>query len=133
MIPKQPKYRAKKCAFEGRTYDSQAEMKRAMILKEWLNQGAICDLEYQPRFTLQVSFRDNCNRLNRAVEYVADFSYFDVQEFRHIVEDVKGFMTSDYKLKAKWFRRTYPELVHREIKNGKDMLTHKPKKRSKKK
>ena len=129
MIPKQPKYRAKKCAFEGRIYDSQAEMKRAMILKIWLAEGHISDLEYQPRFTLQEAFRDNCGRLNRKIEYVPDFYYFEVATFQSVAEDVKGMQTPDYRLKAKLFRAKFPDLVHREIKNGRDMLTHKPKKR----
>ena len=125
---KPTKYRAKKTAVDGRMFDSKAEAEFAMKLKNELSLGNICDLEYQPRFTLQEAFRDNCNRLNRKVEYVADFSFFEVHLFRHVVVDVKGFMTADYKLKAKWFRRLNPEIVHREIKNGRDMLTHKPKK-----
>lgn len=128
---KQPKYRAKKCAFEGRVYDSQAEMKRAMVLKIWLAEGLISDLEYQPRFTLQEAFRDNCGRLNRKVEYVADFSYLEIGSFSHVVEDAKGFLTPEYRLKAKLFRAKFPEIVHREIKDGKDLL-NKPKKRKKK-
>ena len=131
---KPPKYRAKKCAFEGRIYDSQAEMKRAMILKIWLAEGHICDLEYQPRFTLQESFRDNCGRLNRKVEYVADFSYFDIANFVHVVDEVKGFKTEVSKIKMKWFRAKFPDIKHVVIINGKDELTIvKPKKRSKKK
>jgi len=129
---KPTKYRAKKCVLDGRKFDSEAEMKRAMILKEWLNQGAICDLEYQPRFTLQESFRDNRGRLNRAVEYVADFSYFDVQEFRSVVLEVKGFKTEASKIKMKWFRAKFPDITHIVIVNGKDEQTIvKRKKRSK--
>jgi len=119
---KPTKYRAKKCAFDGRIYASQAEMKHAMILKECLNQGGICDLEYQPRFKLQESFRDNRGRLNRAVEYVADFSYFDVRSFKTVVVDVKGFCTPEYRIKAKWFRMLNPDIVHIEIYKGKDLL-----------
>ena len=126
---KPTKYRAKKTAVDGRMFDSKAEAEYAMKLKTELSLGNICDLVYQPRFTLQEAFRDNCNRLNRKVEYVADFSFIEVANFVHVVVDVKGFLTADYKLKSKWFRKLNPEIVHREIKNGKDLLTHKPKKR----
>ena len=124
---KPPKYKAKPQYIEGRRFASGMEADRARILQTWLAYGIISELEYQPRFLLQEAFRDNRGRLNRKIDYVADFSY--IEEGRSIIEDVKGMPTQAYLLKAKLFRAKYPELVHKEIKNGKDMLTHKPKKR----
>lgn len=127
---KPTKYRSKKCVLDGRKFDSEAEMKRAMILKIWLSEGIISELEYQPSYCILPGYIDNCGRKNRPIVYKADFSY--IEDGKSITEDVKGMQTPEYRLKAKLFRAKFPDLVHREIKNGKDMLTHKPKKTKRK-
>lgn len=127
------KFNAKKVYINGRKFDSKAESERAKILQTWLACGIIRELEYQPKFALAPCFVDNCGRKNRPIVYIADFSYIEAETGRSIVEDVKGMMTPDYKLKAKLFRHEFPELVHREIINGRDPLLtpKKPKRRSK--
>lgn len=127
---KPPKYKAKPQYIGGRRFASGVEADRAKVLQTWLACGVISELEYQPRFLLQEAFRDNRGRLNRKIDYVADFSY--IEEGRSIIEDVKGMPTQAYLLKAKLFRAKYPELVHKEIKNGKDVLLSAVKKKLKK-
>ena len=53
------KYRNKKVAIDGIVFDSQAEGKRYQELKLLLKNGDIKDLELQPRFILQDSFKKN--------------------------------------------------------------------------
>jgi hypothetical protein len=122
------KYRAQKVVIDGRAFHSKAEADRSVVLRHLEMQGVISELEFQPHYVLFEKFHDNCGRLNRACIYIADFAY--IEDGKSVVEDVKGMITPDYKIKAKLFRKQYPELVHREVKNKKDMLTapKKPKK-----
>jgi hypothetical protein len=62
--------------------------------------GIIQGLVLQPRFTLLEKFESNGNKY-RAIEYVADFRYFE--NGNDIVEDVKGKETQEYKIKRKLF------------------------------
>jgi hypothetical protein len=53
---------------------------------------------------------------NRAIIYKCDFSYFDNELKKQVVEDVKGFETKEFKLKKKLFEAKYPEILFRLIK-----------------
>jgi hypothetical protein len=100
------KYGAKKTEIDGIAFDSKSEAKRYQELKLLERGGAIQNLSLQPRFTLQEGFL-NVDTLEkeRKIEYVADFMYTENNET--IVEDVKGFKTSDYKIKRKLFLFKY--------------------------
>lgn len=100
------KYKAKKTTIDGITFDSNAEAKRYKELKLLERGGAIQNLSLQPRFILQEGFV-NADTLQkeRAIKYKADFQYTENNET--IVEDVKGFKTSDYKIKRKLFLFKY--------------------------
>lgn len=77
--------------------------------------GEIKDLELQPRFELQPSFKKN-NKTYRKTEYIADFKYFDTKSNKLVVEDVKGIETEVFKIKRKLFEYKYPELELKIIK-----------------
>ncbi len=97
---KKAKYRNKKVVIDGFKFDSGAEGRRYCDLKILERAGEISDLRLQPFFPLY-GFGGT-----RVCKYVADFSYsVDVGGgvWRFIVEDVKGFRTPLYKLKAKLF------------------------------
>jgi len=51
-------------------------------------------------FTLQPKFRWQGKGI-RAITYRADFSYYDVNIKKFVVEDVKGFKTEKYQIKRK--------------------------------
>lgn len=102
------KYRAKKTEIDGVIFASKAEAKRYQQLKFLLGAKAIYDLKLQPRFTLEVNNTKICT-------YVPDFQYKD-QKGMIWVEDVKGYPTRDYKIKAKLFQALYPNLQFREVK-----------------
>jgi hypothetical protein len=103
------KYKAKKTTVDGITFDSKAEAKRYQELKLIERAGQIKNLSLQPRFMLQGGFKNiHTGKKERAIEYVADFQYEDNNVI--IVEDCKGFKTSDYKIKRKLFIYQYQDI-----------------------
>ena len=107
------KYRNKKVIVEDYVFDSLQESKRYKELKLLLRAGQISNLELQPHFLLQDSFKKN-GKTYRKIEYIADFKY--IENGKTIVEDVKGMQTDVFKLKHKLFEKKYPELELRIIK-----------------
>lgn len=108
------KYHSKKVTVDGITFDSKKESNRYLELKLLERSGKIKDLDLQHRFTLQEPFKKNGKTI-RAITYVADFLYFDIDRCKSIVEDVKGFKTDIYQLKKKMFEYKYPDLTITEI------------------
>lgn len=107
------KYRNKKAQIDMYVFDSVRESQRYKELKLLERAGEISNLELQPRFLLQDSFKKN-GRTFRKIEYVADFKY--IENGKTIVEDVKGMQTDVFKLKHKIFEKVYPDLELRIIK-----------------
>ena len=108
----QSKYKNKKTQIDMYVFDSTKEAKRYRELKLLEMAGEISNLELQPRFLLQESFRKN-GKTYRKIEYVADFKY--IENGKTIVEDVKGLQTDVFKIKHKLFEKKYPELELRII------------------
>ena len=109
------KYHSKKAVVDGIEFDSKAEAKRYCELKILERYGKIKDLSLQHKFELQPSFKKNGKTI-RAITYVADFVYLDLEQMRIEVEDVKGFKTKEYALKKKLFEYKFPTLTITEIK-----------------
>lgn len=111
------KYRVS--AKEDRTYNyhtfaSKKEMERYKELLFLMSQKKIYGLELQPKYLLQEGFEYNGIK-ERAIYYIADFRYLD-EKSQTIVEDVKGYKTTDYLLKRKFFLKKYGEsLIFREV------------------
>lgn len=108
------KYRAKKIVIDGISFDSKREGNRYCELKLLEKAGKIKDLQLQHQFELQPSFKKNGKTI-RAITYVADFTYLDLEKMRIVVEDVKGFKTDVYMLKRKLFEFKFPELTIVEV------------------
>jgi len=106
------KYRNKKVIVDEKEFDSKREGNRYKELKLLERAGEIKNLELQPRFLLQDSFKKN-GRTFRKIEYVADFKY--IENGKTIVEDIKGIQTDVFKLKHKIFEKVYPDLELRII------------------
>ena len=68
------KYRNKKVQVDMYVFDSIRESQRYKELKLLERAGEISNLELQPRFLLQDSFKKN-GKTYRKIEYIADFSY----------------------------------------------------------
>lgn len=101
--PKKYKYGNKKVELHGKLFDSQKECDRFMELDVMRRCNQISNLELQPKFELipaqyaEVNGKKKC--IERACSYIADFSYIRFGE--RIVEDTKGFLTKEYRIKRK--------------------------------
>ena len=87
------KYKNKKTEIDGIMFDSKKEGSRYLDLKLLENLGEISELELQPKYDFIVNDVKICS-------YRADFRYRE-KDGTQVVEDVKGFKTSMYKLKKR--------------------------------
>lgn len=106
------KYGNKKVEYDGIKFDSKREMQRYCELKLLERAGEIKNLQLQPKFVLQESFKKN-GKTHRAINYIADFMYEENDKIK--VEDSKGFKTDVYAIKKKMFEYKYPELTITEV------------------
>lgn len=109
---KRSKYGAVKTSADGHTFDSKKEANRYLELKLLEKQGLIKQLQLQPKFVLQESFKYKDKTIKQIV-YYADFKYYDMKEDQTIVEDVKSEITKKdkvYSIKKKLFLKEYSNL-----------------------
>jgi len=88
---------------QGHVHASIKEKNRCEELSLMLKAGVITNLKQQPEFVLQRAFKYRGKTI-REIKYRADFSYYDVEKKKFIVEDVKGGLatrTEVYMLKKK--------------------------------
>lgn len=98
-LQKQNKYKNKHVEYHGIKFDSKKEGTYYLKLKAMEELGIIKDLKLQVKFELQPSFKFNGKTI-RAINYIADFTYYDENNKYHIV-DTKGVKTEIYKIKKK--------------------------------
>ena len=93
------KFFNRKTGVDGILFDNAREAARYKVLKEMQKRGEITALELQPKYELLPKFyyRGQCVR---KVVYIADFAYM-TKNGQKVIEDVKGFLTKDYKIKKK--------------------------------
>lgn len=111
------KYNNKKIRIAGYTFDSIAEYHRYRELLVLQSKGLIKGLEVHKRYIIAPAFAHNGKKY-RAIYYEADFSYIDTLTCKAFAEDVKGFKTQLFELKAKLFISRYkgdPELLIKDI------------------
>jgi hypothetical protein len=98
--PAASKMRNHKTVVDGITFASKWEAHRYVELKMMQMGGLVKELELQVVMPLVVNGLKVC-------EYIADFVYMEqvshreLEEWRLVVEDAKGFRTDTYKLKKK--------------------------------
>lgn len=96
------KYGNRKVVREGITFDSLKEYRRFCELRLLEKAGQITNLQRQVKFELIPTQRDASGKLlEKACSYVADFVYYDPALFADVVEDTKGFRTTEYIIKRK--------------------------------
>ena len=106
------KYGNRKTTMYNITFSSAAEAERYLALKDMAESGDISDLVLQPEFEILPSC--NCQgKSYKTTRYIADFGY--TQDGKQVVEDVKGYATEAFKIKAKMFRYRYPDIDFRVI------------------
>ena len=105
------KYGNKKVRYQGAVYDSKREARRFAKLSLLEKAGKITDLQTQVKFVLiptqrepdTVGKRGGIKKgkvIEKECAYYADFVYTD-DKGQRIVEDTKGFRTTDYIIKRK--------------------------------
>lgn len=88
------KYGAKKIKdpATGYVFDSKKEFHRWCELRLLERAGKITDLKRQVKYVLIPSQVDQAGKvIERAVIYIADFTYYDYALREKVVEDVKGY------------------------------------------
>ena len=93
------KFGNRKVERDGIEFDSIKECQRYCELKLMQRAGVISDLQLQVPFELIPAQRIDGKVVERAVTYVADFVY--KQNGQTVVEDTKGYRTSEYIMKRK--------------------------------
>lgn len=101
---------------DGIRFDSKAEMCRYQELQLLERAGQITRLERQPEYSLIDPFVDGEGRKHHGVKYRGDFLY--MEHGRVVVEDCKGVVTKDYRIKRELFMQRYPGIIFRESKAG---------------
>lgn len=96
---KKSKYNSKIVEYDGYKFHSVKECNRYKELQLLVKYNHITELKLQVPFELIVNG-------NIVEKYIADFTYID-DKGNYIVEDCKGFRTSDYKRKNKWMKSVH--------------------------
>ena len=92
------KYNAKKVKLDGFTFDSQLEAKHYWKLREAQKSGKISDLKIHPKYPIIINKQKIC-------DVVLDFEYIQDAQTHYV--DVKGFYTSESKLRHKLLKAVY--------------------------
>lgn len=98
-------YNTKWPDMSGFIHDSKREAHRADELLLMQRAGAITDLHQQVPFELIRSQKLSTGKTERAVTYIADFTYWKDGHF--IVEDAKGVRTKEYVIKRKLMKQVH--------------------------
>jgi len=107
------KYFAKKTLAFGLKFDSKWEAERWGQLKAMERAGVVTELERQIKYELSVNDIKIC-------DYIADFRYLQQEEdgfSKLIVEDAKGVLTPEFKLKKKMMKAIHGIDIHLSYKN----------------
>ena len=111
------KYGNKKITYQGEEFDSKRECYRYIDLKFLESCGAISNLRRQVKYELIPTQREKSTKvykkgrkkgqpregkiIEKAVTYIADFTYTDAATGETVVEDSKGFRTKEFVIKRK--------------------------------
>jgi hypothetical protein len=109
------KYSAVKTRYNGVEYDSKAEAARAAEL-DLLKRVAAIEDWWRPEPIVLVQGRTR----RETVTYRADFCVRP-REGPDWLEDVKGVITREFRLKMKLLHEKYPHLVVKVIQNGQEV------------
>jgi len=107
------KYFAKKTIAMGLKFDSRWEAERWGQLKAMERAGIVTQLERQIKYELSINDVKIC-------DYIADFRYLLEEEdglSKLVVEDAKGILTPEFKLKKKMMKAIHGIDIHLSYKN----------------
>lgn len=96
------KYHNRRVESSDGRFDSVKEYARWRELKLLEKAGKITALQRQVRYELLPAQKDAKGKvIERRVDYIADFVYYDLNHHGKVVEDAKGEKTDVYILKRK--------------------------------
>lgn len=101
------KYHNHKTIVDDMVFDSKAEARRWQQLRLMERGGIIRDLRRQVPYVLIKAFRWPSGKACPKTVYRADFVYTIEGTGEVVVEDVKGVLTQEYKLKKKLMMEKY--------------------------
>lgn len=98
------KYHNKKTTIDGINFDSKKESKYYPIFKKLEQQGKIKNLILQEKFHFIINgnpliIRSKGYPNGRRISYSADYSFFDMEQNKQRVIDIKGLQTDVFKIK----------------------------------
>lgn len=109
------KYRAKRTTCpHGHSHPSKREAKRCAELHLLFRAGQIDALVYEPEYNFVVNGYPVMMRNGHKAKFTPDFGY--LENGKVVVEDIKGMMTQDARLRHALFRHLYPEIELRVVK-----------------
>ena len=101
-MKKTSKYKNTKIDTKYGKFDSKREYSIWLRLLREDELGNISELKRQFPFELI-----SASKYGRSIKYIADFVYIDKKTNELIVADCKGFITAEFKLKARLFAEKY--------------------------
>ena len=117
MYKKINKYHNTKVTYNGIKFDSKKERDKYIELKQLEKAGIIKELELQPKFLLLDTIHYKSKTYPKTY-YKADFTYFDNEKGKSILEDIKSPTTAKdkaYRLKIKMLLAKYPDIDFVEV------------------
>lgn len=107
------KYNAKKVNTPDGKFDSKREYDKWLELKERQEKGEISNLRRQIEFTLIPRQTDDNGKFQyHPIRYKADFVFTDSKGTEH-VQDSKGFVTPEFRLKEKLFYYVFKKKIEK--------------------
>lgn len=97
-----PKYQNKTAYFGTKKFDSIKERNVYLSLLDKVKRGEIWDLKTQVKFELQPHYKNKSGKMERAITYIADFTYYDNNGF-HVIDAKSEITRKDkvYRIKKK--------------------------------
>lgn len=105
LSKKPSKYKNRITYVDGKRFQSKREADHYLELKLLEELGKISDLKCQVRYELRAAPLHPGDKPVKIFTYIADFDY--IEKGQLVTEDVKGCITTDFKLKAKIFAANY--------------------------
>lgn len=121
---KKSKFNNIEVVIDGIHFHSTGEGDRYLHLKRFEKQGRIKNLRLQVPFELTPTMRDEAGKItHKAMNYIADFVYFNIEKNCEVVEDFKGRRTRTYIDKSKQMAHKYGIIIYETTaKNNKEFI-----------
>jgi uncharacterized protein DUF1064 len=97
----------------GHSHPSKREAKRCAELHLLFRAGEIGSLVYEPEYNFVINGSSVMMRNGHKLKFTPDFGY--TERGKVVVEDVKGMMTADARVRHALFRHMFPDIELRVV------------------